>query len=189
MPKQPDKGISQPTLSDTADAALADARCQGLAGALPLDPNHHPEAASEQPQPPDPSSKRLPLTQRMTLRLPPDTAAAWRQHAAADDQSLSDWIRQRVDGAAAVQTGLRRQRRRLRTLTADPELLRQLAAIGSNVNQIARVLNSAGLSPGDHIGLLAELAAIQRELRRLAELPWYAKDDEGTEEPACTSNF
>ena len=123
----------------------------------------------------------------MTLRLPANTAATWRQHAAAAEQSLSDWIRQRVDGAAAVQTEVRRQRRRLRTLTADPELLRQLAAIGNNLNQIARVLNSAGLSPGDHIGLLAELAAIQRELHRLAEQPRYLPDDQG-KEVLCTSS-
>lgn len=121
------------------------------------------------------------LTRRVTLRLPDDTAAEWRQHAEAADQSLSDWVRQRVDGAGAVQTGLRRQPRRLRTLTADPALLRQLAAVGSNVNQIARVLNSVGLTPGDHAHLLAELAAIQRELHRLAELPRYDPDDQGTE--------
>lgn len=129
--------------------------------------------------------QRQPLSQRVTLRLPEATAAEWRRRAEAADLSLSDWLRQRVDGADAVQTGQRRQRRRLRTLTADPELLRQLAAVGSNVNQIARVLNSVGLTPGDHAHLLAELAAIQRELHRLAELPRYDPEDEGTEAP-CT---
>lgn len=129
--------------------------------------------------------QRQPLSQRVTLRLPEATAAEWRQRAEAADQSLSDWVRQRVDGADAVQTGQRRQRRRLRTLTADPELLRQLAAVGSNVNQIARVLNSVGLTPGDHAHLLAELAAIQCELHLLAELPRYDPEDAGTEVP-CT---
>lgn len=129
--------------------------------------------------------QRQPLSQRVTLRLPEATAAEWRRRAEAADLSLSDWVRQRVDGADAVQTGQRRQRRRLRTLTADPELLRQLAAVGSNVNQIARVLNSVGLTPGDHAHLLAELAAIQCELHRLAELPRYDPEDEGTEAP-CT---
>ncbi|MBE0465593.1 MobC family plasmid mobilization relaxosome protein, partial [Halomonas colorata] len=108
---------------------------------------------------PDQPSRRQ-LSQRVTLRLPDDTAAHWRQSAKAADKSLSDWLRQRVDGAEAVQTGLRRQPRRLRTLTADPVLLRQLAAIGSNINQMARVLNSVGLSPADHTRLLAELAAM-----------------------------
>ena len=130
--------------------------------------------------------RRPPLTRRVTLRLPEATAAQWRQGADAADQSLSDWLRQRVDAAGAVQTGRRRQRRRLRTLTVDPELLRQLASIGSNVNQIARVLNSVGLTPSDHLQWLTELAATQRELHRLAELPRYDPDDQGQEGESCT---
>ncbi|MDN6337074.1 MAG: plasmid mobilization relaxosome protein MobC [Halomonas sp.] len=128
------------------------------------------------------------LSQRITLRLPKDTATSWRQRADAADQSLSDWLRSAVDGESARQTGQRRNQRRLRTLTADPELLRQLAALGSNVNQIARVLNSIGMSPSDHAHLLAELAAIQGELHRLAELPRYDKDDEGSESPCTLSS-
>lgn len=126
------------------------------------------------------------LSRRVTLRLPEATATEWRQRADAADQSLSDWLRQSVDGAAAHQTGQRRHRRRLRTLTADPELLRELAAQGSNLNQIARVLNSVGLTPGYHAHLLVELAAIQRELHALAQLPLYAEDDDGREEAPCT---
>lgn len=125
------------------------------------------------------------LSRRVTLRLPEATAADWRKKSNAAQQSMSDWVRQRVDGADAVQTGQRRHRRRLRTLTADPELLRELAAQGSNLNQIARVLNSVGLTTSDHAHLLAELAAIQRELHRLAELPRYDPEDEGAEAP-CT---
>ena len=128
------------------------------------------------------------LDKRVTLRLPEQTAERWWQQADAMELSLSDWVRLHVDGAAAVQTGQRRQQRRLRTLTADPDLLRQLAALGSNVNQIARVLNSIGLTPADHAQLLGELAAIQRELHRLAELPRYDPEDEGAE-ATCTSSF
>lgn len=121
------------------------------------------------------------LDTRLTLRLPQDTATQWRQQAEAADQSLSDWLRHRIDGAEAIQTGQRRQHRRLRTLTADPDLLRQLAGVGNNVNQIARVLNGVGLTPSEHTLLLAELAAIQRELHRLAELPRYDPADAGQE--------
>jgi len=128
------------------------------------------------------------LDKRVTLRLPEETVTSWWQHADAAEQSLSDWVRLRVDADNAVQTGQRRQQRRLRILTADPELLRQLAAVGSNVNQIARVLNSIGLTPADHAQLLGELAAIQRELHRLAELPRYDPEDEGAE-ATCTSSF
>ncbi|MYL24988.1 MobC family plasmid mobilization relaxosome protein [Vreelandella massiliensis] len=128
------------------------------------------------------------LSQRVTLRLPANTAVKWRQLAQDTDLSLSDWLRRRVDGGHAVPAAKPRRQRRLRTLTADPALLRQLAAIGSNVNQIARVLNSTRLAPSDQVQWLTELAAIQRELHRLAELPWYAKDDDGAEGATCTSS-
>lgn len=124
-----------------------------------------------------------PLTQRVTLRLPADTATAWRRQAKAAEITLSDWVRRRVDGGHAVPAAKPRERRRLRTLTADPVLLRQLAAIGNNVNQIARVLNSVGLTPSDHLQLLTELAAIQRELHHLTELPHYDPNDLGEEVP------
>ncbi len=127
------------------------------------------------------SRRSTPLTQRVTLRLPADTAADWRWHADASEITLSDWVRRRVDGGHAVSAAKPRRQRRLRTLTADPVLLRQLAAIGSNLNQIARVLNSVGLTPGDHAQLLAEIAAIQRELHRLAELPRYDPADKSEE--------
>lgn len=84
------------------------------------------------------AEKKTALSRRVTLRLPEASAAEWRRRADAADQSLSDWLRQRVDGADAVQTGQRRQRRRLRTLTADPVLLRELAAQGSNFNEVLR---------------------------------------------------
>lgn len=53
--------------------------------------------------------------------------------------------------------------------TADPELLRQLARIGGNLNQLARVTNTEQ-ARGDIINLLrltAELATIREQLNEL----------------------
>ena len=132
------------------------------------------------------SPRSTPLTQRVTLRLPADTATAWRHQAQAAELTLSDWVRRRVDGGHAVPAAKPRRRRRLRTLTADPELLQQLASLGSNMNQIARRVNGLGLDASNVIELLTELAAIQRELHRLAELPRYDPDDQGEEGEKCT---
>lgn len=121
------------------------------------------------------------LSKRITLRLPAETAGEWRRRADASEKSLSDWLRERVDGSDAVQTGMRRHPRRLRTLTADPDLLRQLAAMGNNLNQMARAINSVGLDNRNVTHLITELAAIQRELHRLSELPRYDPDDQGEE--------
>ena len=51
--------------------------------------------------------------------------------------------------------------------TLAPPLLRQLAAIGNNLNQTARKVNSGQWSSGDRVQVLAALMAIGEELRRL----------------------
>ncbi|WP_444978982.1 plasmid mobilization protein, partial [Aeromonas caviae] len=71
-------------------------------------------------------------------------AAEWRERAAASGLSVSDWIRGSVD--AGQQTNLPTPQRRIGivagvTDTDGAALMRQLAALGSNLNQIARSLN------------------------------------------------
>lgn len=46
----------------------------------------------------------------------------------------------------------------------DPALLRQLAGIGNNLNQIARRVNSGEWGPVDRVAILAALSAVEREL-------------------------
>jgi len=56
------------------------------------------------------------------------------------------------------------------TKVADPELIRQLAWIGNNVNQIARAVNrSRFISQTEAAGLFAILSAIAEELEALQE--------------------
>lgn len=52
---------------------------------------------------------------------------------------------------------------------ADPSLLRALASIGNNVNQIARQCNS-NLSPSDAVSVLVELRLISENLKDLRDL-------------------
>lgn len=99
-------------------------------------------------------------TTTASLRLAPDELAAWRAAAKAEGLSLSDWLRSRVSRRGELAAEPRRSARR-----ADAELLRQLAAIGNNLNQLARVANQG--RPMDRLALLAELSAIERELSRL----------------------
>jgi hypothetical protein len=182
-PVREGNAVSQPTLSDSW---LRQGISQGLAGgAAPTSPSTHDDAPRTELG--GAPKKRPTLTDRITLRLPADIAVDWRRQADHADRSLSDWIRYRVEHSDAVLTGKLRRKRRLRTLTADPGLLRQLAALGSNINQIARMLNSVGLAPSDQIWLLAELSSIQGELHRLAELPRYNKTNEDKEQEPCTS--
>lgn len=47
---------------------------------------------------------------------------------------------------------------------ADPRLLRQIAGIGNNLNQIARVVNSQRHGVVDLVKLLSQLSALDRQL-------------------------
>lgn len=51
----------------------------------------------------------------------------------------------------------------------DPELLRQLAGIGNNMNQIGRKVNAGEWGPSERIEILAALAAIERELAAIRQ--------------------
>jgi len=51
----------------------------------------------------------------------------------------------------------------------DPALLRQLAGIGNNLNQVARKVNTQEWSGSDRVHVIAALAAIERELKGLRE--------------------
>lgn len=51
----------------------------------------------------------------------------------------------------------------------DPALLRQLAGIGNNLNQIARVTNSDDWKAVDRIQVISALGAIERAIRDLQD--------------------
>lgn len=101
------------------------------------------------------------------IRATHEERAKWQTMAVAADLPLSDLLRQRMD--QPVVAAPRRRQRQLRTEAANPALLRQLAAMGNNLNQIARVVNSAGLKPTDTALLLSYLAGVQDELRLIRE--------------------
>ena len=109
---------------------------------------------------------RVPKTTTISLRIDKPTAAEWRERAAASGLSVSDWIRGSVD--AGQQTNLPTpQRRPVRVRDtsndADPALMRQLAALGSNLNQIARSLNECRLV-GAPVRLVEVLALLRQGL-------------------------
>ena len=99
----------------------------------------------------------------VSVRIDKPTAAEWRERAAASGLSLSDWIRGAVD--ANQQTNLPTpQRRPVRVRDtsndADPALMRQLAGMSNNLNQIARALNECRLA-GSSVQLVEVLALLR----------------------------
>jgi len=91
------------------------------------------------------------------LRASADERARWQALAASRGMSLSELIR-------ASLSGLRLRTRREPPPVA-PELLRELARIGNNLNQLARAANRH--EPVTATALLARLISIERELRAI----------------------
>ncbi len=94
------------------------------------------------------------------LRASPAEIADWRAKAAAAGVPLSDLLRQAMA--------------RTRTWTAaaadaERERTRQVARIGSNLNQLARWANRHA-SAVEAVEVIANLVAFERELRKLARI-------------------
>lgn len=72
---------------------------------------------------------------------------------------LASWMREHCLGV---------QRKKRSTPLVDPALLRALASLGNNINQIARQCNS-NLSPSDAVNVLLELRLINESLSSLRD--------------------
>ncbi len=91
----------------------------------------------------------------LTIRVTDDEHARLLERC--EGKQLAVWMR-RVCLGGRLPSG---------KLHTAPPLLRQLAAIGNNLNQTARKVNSGQWSSGDRVQVVAALMAIGDELRRL----------------------
>lgn len=99
-------------------------------------------------------------TKMLTLWVTPEEHA--RLVARCDSPRLATWMR-----AVCLDEKPARASKPLPTLA--PELLRQLAGMGNNLNQIARRLNSGEWSAHDRVQVVAALLTLERELQLLRE--------------------
>lgn len=81
---------------------------------------------------------------------------------------LAAWIRD---------TCLGKKARKSKVAMIDPRLLRQLAAVGNNVNQIARAVNRQDIHPIDKTSLTIQPQQVEASLHHIKE------------NHPCTSNF
>ncbi len=61
----------------------------------------------------------------------------------------------------------KKSKRRNEPVDVDPLLLRQLAAVGNNVNQLARLANASGMSAIDSVEIITVLHEIKAELEAI----------------------
>lgn len=94
------------------------------------------------------------MSERIELRVSPEEKIHWQAIAASRGVSLSELIRAALSG--------QRLRSRRAAPRIDPDLVRELARIGNNLNQLARAANRR--SPVETISLLVRLIEIDREL-------------------------
>lgn len=124
--------------------------CGRLAGGYrPLDPQSQPEERM--------GKCASPKNVRLELRCSADELSRWKQDAFVRGLSLSAFVRVCLDRGPALS----------RIARVDPELLRQIAAIGNNLNQIARRANSS--FTGDWKQAEREMLAIRLALEKLLD--------------------
>jgi len=93
----------------------------------------------------------------LTMKVSPHEKIKWQQIAKDRGVTLAELIRTLLDGLPAP-----RKKRSTQYITADPRLLRELNAIGNNLNQISRRVNE-----GQKFDVVVELHSIEEQLTRL----------------------
>ncbi|WP_299656840.1 MobC family plasmid mobilization relaxosome protein [uncultured Jannaschia sp.] len=93
------------------------------------------------------------------IRVTEEQRSRWHATAEARGVSLSELVRHGLDGVRAI-------RRRHQPRSVDPDLLRELARIGNNLNQLARWANREKRA-ADTVAVVARLIELDRELTAL----------------------
>jgi len=106
------------------------------------------------------AKKRKEKPVKMTVKVSPDVYAKWKSKAKFLGITLSDMVRQAVDKGEIV--GRRKCGRRYAPV--DPLLIRQLAGIGNNLNQIAKKLNIGEEPDTEMAGTLEEIEKSLKEI-------------------------
>ena len=105
----------------------------------------------------------------LTIRVTDDEHARLLERC--EGKQMAVWMRRVRLGEPVARSG------KLPTLA--PLLLRQLAAIGNNLNQTARKVNSGQWSSGDRVQVVAALMAIGDEFSRRLRLAASGTGDAG----------
>jgi hypothetical protein len=105
------------------------------------------------------AKKSKPPMKIFPIKVSAEELAAWRAIAGAAGLPVAEMVRQAVRDATIVA-----RRSSPPPPQVDPRLIQQLAAIGNNLNQIARRVNT-----GERFAVLIELRRIADQLDRIEE--------------------
>jgi hypothetical protein len=107
---------------------------------------------------PAPLLKESKMSKLFTMKVGEEDLEKFKEIAKAHDLPLSSYIKLLLRNEPIPEP------KRQKVKQADPELIRQIAGIGNNLNQISRHLNQGGALDVD---VLYELVQIRKELSRL----------------------
>jgi len=99
---------------------------------------------------------------------------SWQSLAEADDLTLSDLIRQHMGAAQMVH---REPVKKRRVKRIDPALIRELAKIGNNLNQISRWANTYK-SDAEAMAVLRALLSVERQLADFPTQPGRREEED-----------
>ena len=99
------------------------------------------------------------------IRAFDEEKSLWVIKANAEGISLANLIRRMLNSKEVQRKPIPGSARNF--TPADPALIRQVAAIGNNLNQIARVVNSTGFT--DSFEIIEHLLMIERKLNEVTD--------------------
>lgn len=111
------------------------------------------------PIPAEPKREKI-----IKVRVSPEELAILKMHCTRGE--LARWMRETCINPG--QTDLVQDLKG--AVPVDPALLRQLASIGNNLNQIARQVNTGEWGPSDRVAVIAALGAVERQLASVRDL-------------------
>ena len=102
----------------------------------------------------------------LSFRLPEDVANSWTEAAKKSEMSLTDFIRSqvKVDGVDSLAPRRKTPVPKVRYTKVDPAIVRELAKIGNNLNQLSRWANTYKTG-ADAVQVLQVLAGIEHEIK------------------------
>ena len=109
--------------------------------------------------------RKSPRQHELTIRLASDELERVRSLAKESGYSMSEFVRKLLLSKGVHLEGVGSSSRPRKTSCAtDPALLYHLARVGSNLNQIARRVNSLERGKGVQVEILYQLVSIERDL-------------------------
>jgi hypothetical protein len=126
-------------------------------------------------------------TKWIHIRVTGEERAAWQSLTQAQQLTLADLIRCKI-GESQL-TGRQPKRRKRHCQQADPVLIRELARIGNNLNQLARWAN-AYKSAAEALTVCTWLLSVQRQLTALRQQLQQAtpsETDESSDAPSTAA--